>query len=60
MSKNRGSISISGKLYTRLKAYAIKHDLSISSIVETAVAKDTGIKPPPAKPYRRYRGVQPK
>lgn len=54
---DRPSISVTGKFYEKLQAYAIKHDLSIANIVERAVAKDIGLEPPEIRrPSRRYRG----
>jgi hypothetical protein len=56
MSEHRKSISITGKLYDQLKAFAAKHNVAISTVVEQAVAPTLGHEPPIAYPPRRYRG----
>jgi hypothetical protein len=54
MSSKRKSISISGVLYARLKEHALRHAVSISSIVEKVVAPDLEQDPPA---YSARRGA---
>jgi hypothetical protein len=56
MSEGQRSVSINGKLYARLKAFAAKHNVSVATVVEQAVAPTLGHEPPSARPPRRYRG----
>lgn len=51
------AVSIKGEVYARLKAYAIEHNVSVVSVVEKAIAVETGLAPSEPKPYRRYRGT---
>jgi hypothetical protein len=54
---DRAQISITGKLYAKIKERAKAEGISISSLVERVVipALDDGQVPPP-RPSRRYRG----
>lgn len=49
-------ISIKRSTYDQLKAYAERQNLSISTVVERAIAPTLGQELPPPRPMRRYRG----